>query len=82
MCLGIHLQALLRRRRRYKKVYKALIHECCSVCIRDQKEAFSVKPRFPDQFQYLVLDVEDNEEQNVIRLFPEYAHLWSPVSKS
>ncbi|KAI6114137.1 phosphotyrosine protein [Pisolithus sp. B1] len=41
------------------------------VCIRDQKEAFSVKPRFPDQFHYLVLDVEDNEEQNVIRLFPE-----------
>jgi len=41
------------------------------VCIRDQKEAFSVRPRFPDHFQYLVLDVEDNEEQNVIRLFPE-----------
>ncbi|KIM65744.1 hypothetical protein SCLCIDRAFT_1156379 [Scleroderma citrinum Foug A] len=41
------------------------------VCIRDQKEAFSVKPRFPDLFRYLVLDVEDNEEQNVIRLFPE-----------
>lgn len=41
-----------------------------SVCIRDQKEAFSVKPRFPDQFMYLVLDVEDNEEQNLIRLFP------------
>ncbi|KAJ3996277.1 protein-tyrosine phosphatase-like protein [Lentinula boryana] len=40
------------------------------VCIRDQKEAFSVKPRFPDQFMYLVLDVEDNEEQNLIRLFP------------
>ncbi|KAL4073131.1 protein-tyrosine phosphatase-like protein [Scleroderma yunnanense] len=41
------------------------------VCIRDQKEAFSVKPRFPDHFRYLVLDVEDNEEQNVIRLFPQ-----------
>jgi len=41
------------------------------VCIRDQKEAFSVRPRFPDHFKYLVLDVEDNEEQNVIRLFPE-----------
>ncbi|KAG9315569.1 phosphatases II [Chiua virens] len=41
------------------------------VCIRDQKEAFSVRPRFPDQFEYLVLNVEDNEEQNVIRLFPE-----------
>jgi len=40
------------------------------VCIRDQKEAFSVKPRFPGQFIYMVLDVEDNEEQNLIRLFP------------
>ncbi|TFK40725.1 protein-tyrosine phosphatase-like protein [Crucibulum laeve] len=40
------------------------------VCIRDAKEAFSVKPRFPEHFQYMVLDVEDNEEQNLIRLFP------------
>jgi len=41
------------------------------VCIRDAKEAFSVRPRFPDQFQYLVLDVVDSEEQNLIRLFPQ-----------
>ncbi|KAF8158216.1 protein-tyrosine phosphatase-like protein [Crassisporium funariophilum] len=41
------------------------------VCIRDAKEAFSVRPRFPDNFKYMVLDVEDNEEQNLIRLFPE-----------
>ncbi|KXN88116.1 Serine/threonine/tyrosine-interacting protein [Leucoagaricus sp. SymC.cos] len=40
------------------------------VCIRDAKEAFSVRPRYPDRFQYMVLDVEDNEEQNLIRLFP------------
>jgi len=40
------------------------------VCIRDAKEAFSVRPRFPDNFSYLTLDVEDNEEQNLIRLFP------------
>lgn len=40
------------------------------VCIRDAKEAFSVRPRFPADFQYLTLDVEDNEEQNLIRLFP------------
>ncbi|KAJ6620801.1 hypothetical protein B0H10DRAFT_2215781 [Mycena sp. CBHHK59/15] len=40
------------------------------VCIRDAKEAFSVRPRFTDQFIYLTLDVEDNEEQNLIRLFP------------
>ncbi|KAH9179266.1 protein-tyrosine phosphatase-like protein [Lactarius sanguifluus] len=41
------------------------------VCIRDVKEAFSVRPRFPDAFQYLVLDVQDSEEQNLIRLFPK-----------
>ncbi|KAF8606906.1 phosphatases II, partial [Ceratobasidium sp. AG-I] len=40
-------------------------------CIRDAKEAFSVRPRFEGQFEYLVLDVEDNEEQNLIRLFPK-----------
>jgi len=41
------------------------------VCIRDAKEAFSVRPRFPDRLQYMVLDVEDSEEQNLIRLFPQ-----------
>lgn len=43
-----------------------------SVCIRDAKEAFSVRPRFPDHFTYMVLDVEDSEEQNLIRLFPRW----------
>ncbi|KAF7314176.1 hypothetical protein MKEN_00889800 [Mycena kentingensis (nom. inval.)] len=41
------------------------------VCIRDAKEAFSVRPRFPEHFTYMTLDVEDNEEQNLIRLFPD-----------
>lgn len=40
------------------------------LCIRDEKEAFSVKPRFPAEFAYLVLDVQDTEEQNLIRMFP------------
>lgn len=40
------------------------------VCLRDPKEAFSVRARFPDYFQYLTLDVVDNEEQNLIRIFP------------
>lgn len=40
------------------------------VCIRDAKEAFSVKPRFPDVFRYLVVDLADSEEQNLIRYFP------------
>jgi len=39
------------------------------LCIRDPKEAFLVKERFPDRFQYLVLDVVDNDEQNLISLF-------------
>ncbi|PAV17287.1 phosphatases II [Pyrrhoderma noxium] len=44
------------------------------LCIRDTKEAFSVRPRFPDQFTYLVLDVQDNDEQNLIQLFPLARH--------
>ena len=40
------------------------------VCIRDAKEAFSVKPRFPDAFKYMVVDLADSEEQNLIRYFP------------
>lgn len=48
------------------------------VCIRDAKEAFSVRPRFPETIGYMTLDVEDNEEQNLIRLFPQYVSL-SPV---
>lgn len=40
------------------------------VCIRDAKEAFSVKPRFPEVFRYLVVDLADSEEQNLIRYFP------------
>ncbi|EIN12688.1 phosphotyrosine protein [Punctularia strigosozonata HHB-11173 SS5] len=40
------------------------------LCIRDAKEAFSVKPRFPEHFIYMTLDVQDTEDQNLIRLFP------------
>ena len=40
------------------------------VCIRDAKEAFSVKPRFPETFKYMVVDLADSEEQNLIRYFP------------
>ncbi|KAJ3561302.1 hypothetical protein NP233_g10276 [Leucocoprinus birnbaumii] len=49
------------------------LHVTHIVCIRDAKEAFSVRPRYPERFQYMVLDVEDNEEQNLIRLFPGYS---------
>jgi len=41
------------------------------LCIRDVKEAFSVRARFPSQFVYLELDVRDNEEQNLIRVYPK-----------
>ncbi|TCD62304.1 hypothetical protein EIP91_007071 [Steccherinum ochraceum] len=41
------------------------------LCIRDAKEAFAVRPRFPDNFKYMTLNVEDSEEQNLIRLFPQ-----------
>jgi len=40
------------------------------LCIRDAKEAFSVKPRFPELFRYMVVDLADSEEQNLIRYFP------------
>lgn len=46
----------------------------CRVCIRDAKEAFSVRPRFEGKFKYMVLDVQDSEEQNLIRLFPQCVH--------
>lgn len=45
------------------------------MCIRGVQEAFSIRPRFEGMFQYLVLDVEDNEEQNLIRLFPQYVYM-------
>jgi len=41
------------------------------LCIRDVKEAFSVRARFPQHFVYLELDVRDNEEQNLIRVYPQ-----------
>ncbi|EOR00723.1 hypothetical protein E3P92_01198 [Wallemia ichthyophaga] len=41
------------------------------ICIRGEAEAVFVRPRFPDQFKYLVLDVRDSEEQNLIRIYPQ-----------
>jgi len=35
------------------------------------KEAFSVRARFPQNFTYLELDVQDNEDQNLIRVYPQ-----------
>jgi hypothetical protein len=52
------------------------------VCIRDVKESFSVRPRFPESFEYLVLDVQDCEEQNLIRLFPRFGWHIIPVIRT
>ncbi|TIB91316.1 phosphatases II [Wallemia mellicola] len=41
------------------------------VVIRGEAEAVFVRPRYPDQFSYLVLDVRDSEEQNLIRIYPD-----------
>lgn len=30
-----------------------------------------VKPRFPDAFNYKVLEIRDAQDQNLIRIFPE-----------
>lgn len=32
----------------------------CRVCCRDDRESAWIKPQFPDQFQYFVVDMRDN----------------------
>ncbi|EDO33587.1 predicted protein [Nematostella vectensis] len=41
------------------------------VCIRQNIEANFVKPNFPNDFLYLVLDVADTTTENIIRYFPQ-----------
>ncbi|GFZ44034.1 hypothetical protein JCM24511_01755 [Saitozyma sp. JCM 24511] len=41
------------------------------LCIRDQREAMLIKPRFPGEFQYMTLDISDNTDQNLITIFPQ-----------
>jgi hypothetical protein len=69
VCGGISFPTILHNRN-VDLTRKPFFFCSSSVCIRDAKEAFSVRPRFPGHFNYMVLDVEDNEEQNLIRLFP------------
>ncbi|KAK8864325.1 hypothetical protein IAR55_001572 [Kwoniella newhampshirensis] len=40
------------------------------LCIRDQKEARLIFPRFPTEFIYMTLDISDNSDQNLITIFP------------
>lgn len=39
------------------------------VCVRQDIEANFIKPNFPDQFKYLVLNIADTATENIIRHF-------------
>ncbi|XP_046981571.1 serine/threonine/tyrosine-interacting protein-like [Schistocerca americana] len=39
------------------------------VCVRQAVEAHFVRPNFPDQFKYLVLDIADSPNENIIQHF-------------
>ncbi|WVQ99354.1 hypothetical protein IAU59_006487 [Kwoniella sp. CBS 9459] len=41
------------------------------LCVRDQKEARLIYPRFPTEFKYMTLDISDNTDQNLITIFPK-----------
>lgn len=41
------------------------------VCVYENREKIFVKPRFPEHFVYLSLEVRDAADQNLIRLFPQ-----------
>jgi serine/threonine/tyrosine-interacting protein len=40
------------------------------VCLSESRERNFVKPRFPDHFVYLPIELRDAQDQNLIRLFP------------
>ncbi|EGG09583.1 uncharacterized protein MELLADRAFT_74376 [Melampsora larici-populina 98AG31] len=46
----------------------SITHICC---ISENRESHLLKPRFPRQFQYCVLDIRDATDQNLISIFPE-----------
>ncbi|KAG0142075.1 hypothetical protein CROQUDRAFT_663019 [Cronartium quercuum f. sp. fusiforme G11] len=48
-----------------------ITHICC---ISESREAHIYRPRFPDQFTYLVLDIRDATDQNLISKFPDVMH--------
>ncbi|EDV20323.1 uncharacterized protein TRIADDRAFT_32133, partial [Trichoplax adhaerens] len=41
------------------------------LCIRQSLEARFVRPCFPDRFSYLILEVADTAEENIIQHFPK-----------
>jgi len=40
-------------------------------CISESREAHLFKPRFPDRFNYLTLDIRDATDQQLISIFPK-----------
>ncbi|GAA97577.1 uncharacterized protein L969DRAFT_91489 [Mixia osmundae IAM 14324] len=44
------------------------------LCIADTREGGLVKPKFPNDFEYQVLNIRDSWDQNLITVFPEVAH--------
>ncbi|GAA5879258.1 hypothetical protein JCM16303_003141 [Sporobolomyces ruberrimus] len=41
------------------------------LCIAESREAHLVRAKFPDQFQYLIQEIRDADDQNLIRIFPQ-----------
>ncbi|KAL8279330.1 hypothetical protein RQP46_008367 [Phenoliferia psychrophenolica] len=45
-----------------------ITHICC---IYESREQHLFKPRFPEQIAYLILEMRDADDQNLIRIFPQ-----------
>ncbi|GAA5969055.1 hypothetical protein JCM8115_000290 [Rhodotorula mucilaginosa] len=41
------------------------------LCIAETREAHILKPKFPGEFEYLIQDIRDADDQNLIRIFPQ-----------
>lgn len=41
------------------------------LCIAETREAHILKPKFPADFVYLIQDIRDADDQNLIRIFPQ-----------
>ncbi|XP_063217785.1 serine/threonine/tyrosine-interacting protein-like isoform X2 [Bacillus rossius redtenbacheri] len=41
------------------------------VCVRNDMEAHLIKPHFPDDIKYLVLNIRDTVTENIIQYFPK-----------
>ena len=47
-----------------------------SLCVRDTREVNIITPRFPGEFIYMTLEIEDNEDQNLIKVFPRFVFIF------